>query len=159
MKIAVTGHRPPRLKGQEEDIYIWFEEQISMARLMYGKIDEVYCGMAQGADQIFYRAAANSYLRINCCYPWKKKDMDFIEQAALGGTTIAPMLTRIWLYDQYPGKKGYIERDRYMVDHCDVLLAVWDGVEEGGTWDTIKYAREKGRPIIYYGGLEYGRDS
>ncbi|WP_239455274.1 hypothetical protein, partial [Bifidobacterium pullorum] len=25
-------------------------------------------------------------------------------------------------------------RDQYMVDHCDKLLAVWDGNKSGGVW-------------------------
>jgi hypothetical protein len=36
-----------------------------------------------------------------------------------------------------------------MVDDCDVLLAVWDGIRVGGTWDTIKYARANRKKIIY----------
>ena len=36
-----------------------------------------------------------------------------------------------------------------MVDNCDVLLALWDGVERGGTWYTILYARFKGRPVVH----------
>jgi hypothetical protein len=31
-------------------------------------------------------------------------------------------------------------RSWWMVDNCDVLLALWDGVEQGGTWYTILYA-------------------
>ena len=37
-----------------------------------------------------------------------------------------------------------------MVDNCDLLLAVWDGVEAGGTWLTVNYARKIGKPIVYY---------
>ena len=40
-------------------------------------------------------------------------------------------------------------RDRRMIDDCDVLLAVWDGVRVGGTWDAIKYAKEQRKQIIF----------
>ena len=41
-------------------------------------------------------------------------------------------------------------RDRYMVNNCDVLIAVWDGIEKGGVWETVEYARAIGKPIIYF---------
>ena len=44
---------------------------------------------------------------------------------------------------------GDILRDRRLVDDCDVLLAVWDGIRVGGTWDTIKYAQENRKRIIF----------
>lgn len=40
-------------------------------------------------------------------------------------------------------------RNEVIVDNCDLLLAVWDGVEKGGTWNCIKYARGVGREIRY----------
>ena len=36
-----------------------------------------------------------------------------------------------------------------MVDRSDLVFAIWNGKEEGGTWDTIKYARSKGKEIRY----------
>ena len=41
-------------------------------------------------------------------------------------------------------------RDEYMVEHCDILLAVWDGINIGGVWSTIQYAKKLGKPIIYF---------
>lgn len=38
-------------------------------------------------------------------------------------------------------------RNRYMVDHSDTVLAIWNGEESGGTWQTIKYARSKNKKI------------
>jgi hypothetical protein len=46
---------------------------------------------------------------------------------------------------------AYERVGRYVVDHCDVLIAIWDGEESrgrGGTAEIIKYAEEQGRPVI-----------
>lgn len=39
------------------------------------------------------------------------------------------------------------KRNRYMVDHADVLIAVWDG-HPSGTAKTVMYAQNQGKPII-----------
>ncbi len=38
-------------------------------------------------------------------------------------------------------------RNEYMVNKSDSVIAVWDGVEEGGTWYTVKYARKNGKTV------------
>ena len=38
-------------------------------------------------------------------------------------------------------------RNRYMVDHSDTVLAIWNGEESGGTWQTIMYARSQNKKI------------
>ena len=38
------------------------------------------------------------------------------------------------------------QRNRYMVDKADCVIAVWDGTP-GGTGYTVAYAREKGVPV------------
>jgi hypothetical protein len=56
-----------------------------------------------------------------------------------------------------PGDQAELRRDaykqvgQYVVDHCDVLIAVWDGKPSrgrGGTAEIVKYAEEQNRPII-----------
>jgi hypothetical protein len=56
-----------------------------------------------------------------------------------------------------PGDQAELRRDaykevgEYVVDHCDVLIAVWDGQPargRGGTAEVVKYAQEQNRPII-----------
>jgi hypothetical protein len=47
---------------------------------------------------------------------------------------------------------AYSYGGRYVVDHCDVLIAVWDGQPArgpGGTAETVEYAREQERPIFW----------
>lgn len=40
---------------------------------------------------------------------------------------------------------AYLARNRYLVDHCNLLVAVYDGVSKGGTAYTVEYARRVGR--------------
>lgn len=39
-------------------------------------------------------------------------------------------------------------RNEYMVDNSSIVIAVWDGREEGGTYACLKYARKMRRDII-----------
>lgn len=41
--------------------------------------------------------------------------------------------------------EAYAQVGRYVVDHCDVLFALWDGkpaAGQGGTAEIVRYARE-----------------
>ena len=69
MTIAVTGHRPQRLKGQEKMIAEWAEKQL--IRLQPSVI---YDGMAQGVDQIIAIVAKKLGIPIICCYAFPKKN-------------------------------------------------------------------------------------
>ena len=41
------------------------------------------------------------------------------------------------------------ERNQYMINRCDVLLAVWNGDKHGGTADAINRAHRAKKEIIY----------
>ncbi len=41
-----------------------------------------------------------------------------------------------------------LERDRFLVEHSDCLLAVYDKAQRGGTTATVNYARKLHREII-----------
>lgn len=40
-------------------------------------------------------------------------------------------------------------RNRYMVDNSDAVLAIWNRVRHGGTWNTIDYAH-KARKTLFF---------
>jgi hypothetical protein len=49
------------------------------------------------------------------------------------------------------GPPAYLTASQYLIDRCDLLLAVWDGspaTGSGGTADAVAYARERGRSIV-----------
>ena len=39
------------------------------------------------------------------------------------------------------------KRNRYMVDHADLLIAVWDG-RPSGTGKTVQYTQQQGKPAL-----------
>ncbi|BBH63850.1 hypothetical protein ACTI_05350 [Actinoplanes sp. OR16] len=49
-----------------------------------------------------------------------------------------------------PSEHGFLAAGQALVDRCDHLFAVWDGLPSrglGGTADVVAYARERGRPV------------
>lgn len=140
MRIAVTGHRPKRLKGQQKEVKEWLSEQLDKY-----KCTEAISGMAQGADQIFGQAAIEKNIPLICCYPYRKIFFHQEEQKILNKAKDIKFISEV-----YTGNRVYWFRDKYMVDNCDLLLAVWDGIKAGGTWLTINYAQKIGKPIIFY---------
>ena len=41
------------------------------------------------------------------------------------------------------------KRNRYMVDRADIVLAVYNGATSGGTYNTLRYAGNLGKPVVY----------
>ena len=58
-------------------------------------------------------------------------------------------------------KKEYLQRNKDIVDECDILIACPKGEKEelrSGTWSTIRYARKRGiKTVVVYpsGASEY----
>ena len=138
MKVMVTGHRLERLANREKEVEEW----------LAAKLDELQpsiaiSGMAAGVDQIYAELA----LKRNISALPYKKDWDSYHPV------VQDMLMKakevIYAKKEY-SKYAYYERDCMMVDAADIVLAVWDGKEIGGTWLTIDYARKQGKEIIYF---------
>jgi hypothetical protein len=50
---------------------------------------------------------------------------------------------------------AYLQAGEYVLEHCDVLLAIWDGrVEhgEGGTGQIVRHARMLEKPLVIVRG-------
>ena len=144
IKVAVTGHRLERIKGQEKNIEFWLIEQIKNLLACYDRVILID-GMAQGVDQIAALAAIKNGAQVSCYFPYKKKLHSIQEYIAENAAEVR------FIRDKF--QIGcYFERDRRMVDDCDLLLVVWDGKPWGGTYLTYSYALEEGKDILIYPG-------
>jgi hypothetical protein len=53
--------------------------------------------------------------------------------------------------DEICSKKDYLDRNRDIVDNCDLLIATPKETTEvlrSGTWSTVRYAKKIGKPIV-----------
>lgn len=135
MRVALTGHRPQRLIGREKEIRKWIEEQLrDLAPTT------VISGMAQGADQMIAMESLSQNIPLLCAWPYRRDNFHPTEEYIMENAH------NVWVGEDY-SKDCFWIRDKWMVDHCDVLLVVWDGKPKGGSYITMKYAEEQGKEM------------
>jgi len=107
-------------------------------------------GGAQGWDQAIAHAAIRLKIPLFCVLPFDGMDRKWPEAGRTRFSAILGRASKVHVC--HTGKvfraSQYIDRDRYMVDYAKgagrgMLLALWDGVRDGGTWHTVNYAWAK----------------
>lgn len=144
MRVGLIGHRGPRLGASKQAITLWIYEVLSF--LFQDQEEQaMICGGAEGADELFGRVAHNFenadlylYLPVK---GYRSKKMDPWLRAAAK--------SEVYMSEQWqPGLDS--ARDKFLINNSDILLVVWDGIKEGGTWEAIEYAQAMGVPMIYF---------
>lgn len=144
MIIAATGHRSERC----EDEPVTREKlRNGLKRVPPWEESIFICGMANGTDLWAGSEALSLGFEIWVAKPWaghipRVGDKALYEEILAAATKIVNVVDA----EEFPGSWCYQKRNEWMVDHSTHILAYWDGVERGGTWNCIKYARGK-RPI------------
>ena len=154
---AFTGHRPARLPwgaNESDPRCLALKEELARS------VEEAYaagcrhflCGMAQGADLYFGEAVLSLRDRrpdvtLEAAIPfagqadrWPQADRDR-RQAILDRCDYETVVQ----HSYSPGCMA--RRNRYMVDRARRLIAVYDGQPQGGTFQTLAYAMQKGLAI------------
>ena len=155
---AFTGHRPMKFSfGYDEEDERCIRLKLVMARQIASLIEShvtlFYTGMAQGVDQwgaeiVLDMKRQYPHVQLIAVLPCETQANKWsVEQRERYFNTLADCDDVITLNTRYT-PECMLERNRYMVDHADYLLAVYDGGGKGGTAYTIRYAREKKREII-----------
>jgi len=104
--------------------------------------------MALGWDTALAEAALNNNIYLVVAIPFKGQECMWSKQSQdIYNNIISKANERIIVCPgAYHVSKMQI-RNEWMVDHCDTLLALWDGTN-GGTGNCIKYANSINKPII-----------
>ncbi len=146
MIIAGTGHRPGKLYGYDQNT---FNKLIDLAEAVIEHFNpnKIISGMALGWDLALAKASLNLKIPLIAAIPypnqpdqWNKKDKDFYN-------SILKQADHIEIISSYFGYKFLQQRNEWMVDHSDQLIALYKNGEIGGTFNCIEYAKWKNKPI------------
>jgi uncharacterized phage-like protein YoqJ len=162
--IAVTGHRPDKLSREYDmkgpcSLYVARE----LRRVLdEEKPDQIVTGMALGVDMIFAGVGIQAGIKVLAAVP-------FIGQESRWPQSSQDLYRRILdhplveTHVVFPGgyeKWKLLQRNVWMVDRSNKLIAVWNGDTWGGTYHCLTYAKSQGREVIridprlFAGGLE-----
>jgi len=146
--IAGTGHRPDKLGGYK-DVIFRKTYQLAFDSLNEWKsnIDVVISGGALGWDTALALAAIDLDIKLICALPFKGQESRWPRASQEKYNEILNKSDEI----VYVCEDGYAPwkmqvRNEWMVNHCDIVLALWNG-SPGGTGNCIKYAKKVNKPI------------
>lgn len=155
-RVAFTGYRPDKLPffGEDDPLCIELLNRIreQVIKLIKDGAELFISGMALGCDTYCAEIVLdlkkqypniNLFAAIPCADQtafWNKEQQDrynkILEQCS----------EKKVLADRY--YSGCMQkRNCFMVDNCDILLAIYDG-KSGGTKNAVKYASDVGRKMI-----------
>lgn len=105
-------------------------------------------GMANGVDLWSAAEAWHLDLPFTAVRPWATHNAGQKWQPAYDwAMKHAETIHNVSQATAYPGVQIYQTRNIWMVDHADVVLAVWDGRNRGGTYACIQYALKENKAI------------
>ncbi|GHV33854.1 hypothetical protein FACS18949_08820 [Clostridia bacterium] len=144
-----TGHRAQRMPEDFD------EGRIKDAVLE--AIDEGYTifwnGGATGADMLAAEVTLElrqdyPYIKLMLALPCEGQSRKWTEEQQERHAEILHRADGMVLVNPYYTPSCMAERNRYMVQRCSRLIAVWDGERRGGTWQTINMARKDGLELV-----------
>jgi hypothetical protein len=146
MRFGVTGHRalPPGVA--EHSMEHW-------RRVLPGGAGLVgVSSLADGADQLFAAHVLATGGSLEAVLPCADYAGSLTADGSRGRfeDLVRAAATVLTMPYAEPCDVGFLAAGQAMVDRCDHLFAVWDGLPArglGGTADVVAYARSRGRPV------------
>lgn len=149
MKIAVTGHR--NLNKEYDGIgpmSTWIKKEVNNILDKHGPV-MLISGMALGVDILFAEIAIERNLDLLAAIPcrgqekvWPSKSQDRYNKILRYENC-----EKVHVSENYSGW-AMQKRNEYMVDNSDLLIAVWNHIAIGGTYNCVKYAKKVNKEII-----------
>lgn len=152
-----TGHRPkgfPFQYGidiQKHNAYLQaLSQKIRLAITEYG-ITNFISGMAVGVDLDFAETVLKlrhkCSITLECAIPCPNQALKWNYKDKLRYEGIINSADKISLISERYTPECMLKRNSYMVDKSQLVIAVFNGIPQGGTWYTINYARKTNTAI------------
>lgn len=147
MILSVTGHRPPSLVGGYRDCnrYLIPIAEVALSRI---QPEKVLTGMALGWDQTIAYVCWCLNIPFVACIPCDDFGSNWPSESRIRYRLFLDRASEIVLVNEgeYEAWK-MLKRDDYMVDNSDSVLALWSGIQHGGTFHTVQYALAHGKTV------------
>ena len=158
MSCCFTGHRAEKLPWR-------YDEQdprcLVLKKAIYDCIEALYesgcrrylCGMAEGCDLYFCEAvlalrAEHPDVVLEAAVPFPGQAERWPREAREKYARLLSECDEITVLSEGYAPGCMMKRNRYMVDHSDIVLTCYDG-KSGGTLNTLHYAIDKHRKILH----------
>ncbi len=153
-----TGYRPEKFPFKLESSdpkYSEFENALfeQVLSLAEENCQSFYCGMAMGFDLIAAEtvlAVKNAFpkpLKLICVLPFEGQGIGFPYPWGRRFQNVLQNADSVVVLSKKYSTGCYQKRNIYMVDNSDFVVTWFDG-RSGGTQNTLRYARKKGRQIF-----------
>ena len=154
---AFTGHRPQKFPWRYDESAVGcvkLKETLTaqITKLVARGFTDFLSGMAEGTDTwaaqiVLALRGENTALKLHCILPCREQAAKWTSPAREVYRAILEQADSVVYANRLYHKSCMLERDRFLVDHASLLLAVYNGELRGGTAATVRYARKLGREI------------
>ena len=156
--LAFTGLRPHKLPwGTNEEHPACLSLQMAIRERLIWLIENenvrhMISGMAMGIDMICAELVLELKnicpdVTLEAAIPCRGQDLLWSQKYRNRYGQILERCDSIHVVSEEYTDDCMERRNKYMVDKCDLLLAVWNG-KPGGTGNTISHAKKQGKQII-----------
>ena len=158
LSCAFIGHKPQNLpfgfnEADEQCVFLKEELERKIIDLIINRhVTRFITGMALGVDM--YAAEIVLKLKklypsisLECAIPCEAQPEKWTEGFRNRYFYIAASCDKETMLQKQYTPDCMEKRDKYMVDSCDILLAVWNG-EKSGTGNAVEYAQKTGKEVL-----------
>ena len=155
---AFTGHRPSKFpwKSNEGDVRcvalkaVLAEQITSLVEI---GVRDFCSGMAEGTDCycsqiVLTLREKNPALKLHCILPCREQADKWAASSRDLHRSILEQADSIIYVSRTYHRDCMLDRNRFLIDHASIVLAVYNGVRRSGTGATVRYARKLGRKLI-----------
>jgi uncharacterized phage-like protein YoqJ len=148
MVLGITGHRPDKLGGYQPNP---LQARINdLMREVFEDVrpDKVITGMALGVDQWAAAIAISMGIPFIAAVPFHGQELKWPKESQRYYQELLVKAADVTVVAQGPYAPWKMaNRNKWVVSHSDVMLAVWDGTD-GGTHNCVDLIRKANKPMI-----------
>lgn len=157
---AFTGHRPTRFSFKYDETH---PACIKLKKVLAEQIDflyrqgitDFYTGCALGIDlwageAVLALAELHPEIKLHCVVPFAGQERKWTDEQQARYHAMLRRGSETAIVQKKYDKECYFNRNRYLVDHAGVLLAVYDmqANKRSGTGYTVHYAQAQKKPVV-----------